>query len=75
MMPIFRASANLFVLWFFSFFSEQIVLKIFIVALSLILVGNLFQAMIVLGRKLLLYLDVRHFMCFKLFMFLVAYVC
>ena len=57
----------MFVCWF--------VLKILIVALSLILVANLCQAKIVLGRKLLLYLDVRHFMCFKLFIFLVVYVC
>ena len=59
----------------FSVFFKKNVLEIFIVALSLILLVNLFQARIVLGRKLLLYLDVQNCMCFKLFMFLVAYVC
>ena len=74
MMPIIRSSANMFVLWFFTFFQNKCI-KIFIVALSLILVVNLLQARIVLRRKLHVNLDVRHLMVFKLCMFLVAYVC
>ena len=62
-----RSSANKFVLRVNKF-----ALKRFIISLSLTVLFNVFQARIVLGRQLFLCLNARHFMCFILFMFLVA---
>ena len=58
----------------FECFSEKIVLKIFTVAFFLMIVGNLFQARIVLGKNYS-YSWMFGIVGVYLFMFLVAYVC